>query len=129
MSSSTAPKMSDRRALLDSLVARMLLAIVPLGSADRPAALRGLSAERAQVPVERIETPRPLVVPARSEEPTGTIPRPPEPKAPVIRADPKAKARRKAEKKAKPSVRPASTPRGWLSGFARVCRVRARARA
>jgi len=50
-----------------------------------------------------VDLPKPLVVPPRSELPTGTLPPrlPPPPPLPVVRADPAAKARRKAEKKAR----------------------------
>ena len=52
-------------------------------------------------PMEVVFQTKPLVVPARSLEPTGTVPRPPPPPMPVVKADPKAKARRKAQKKAR----------------------------
>lgn len=86
-----------------SPLVQAMLAMGIVGAAPAVAEVAPVIRERQPPPPPiAVDLPKPLVVPPRSELPTGTLPpRPPPPPLPVVRADPAAKARRKAEKKAR----------------------------
>lgn len=79
--------------------------VIAMGFIDLEAARSQPAAVRPPAAFDPADLPRPLVVPPRSEAPTGTGPQPPAPALTVVRADPAAKKRRKEQRKARKKAR------------------------